>query len=585
MNFKLFNFKNLSALLLLGTLSCGNTNKNIASQKESSQVINKAKVSIAQTLQEQEHLSILERVKLYRKLKKENPAVYNFENEDEMTMYGYRLLWNSQLNDALEIFKLIVEEFPNSSNPYDSLGEAYLAVGDSIQSLKNYEISLKLNSDNFNAEDQINRIKYPHKKSITPQEKFSKIFTKQAYINDLQQLGEKLLEVHPNALKFISEANFWNSIEAKKSLITNKTSFAEFTWHCSEIISNINCSHTSMGSFFLENDLLPSTLRFPLQTRLIGNKLYIIETYTNSDKVSIKDEITSINDIPIYQLIPEVFKHMESQGFVETTKRQEFNMWSTIIIPYALNFPEDYTINVKERQSPIQLNRIDKMEVPYRDKSIPFCGKDLCLEIIESKNAAIMTLYSFNYYPWNNLDEFKQFVDKSFKEIKRKRIQNLIIDVRFNGGGSPESSIYLLKHLAKKPFAYFSKTDNSKGYGIQEPFEDRFNGNLFFLIDGHGQSTTGHFMALAKQLNLGKIIGEELGSNQFCTAGQTVLRLANTKLIYYVANSTSKLADINLPDEKGIIPDYNVTQKIDDYLKNIDTVKEYAFNLLSKGAD
>lgn len=571
-------------LLLFLCVAC-NTNKSVErdAQQDASATINTSKKSIAQTLQTQEHLSIEERIALYRKLKKESPNAYNFENEDEITMYGYRHLWNNQLNDALEIFKLIVEEFPNSSNPYDSLGEGYLAVGDSVLSLKNYEISLKLNPDNFNAEDQIERIKYPNRKPITPEEKFNIVYTKQAYIEDLQQLGEKLLKVHPNALKFISEKDFWETIENKKSLITNTTTFAEFAWHCSEIIANINCSHTSMGSFSFENEMLPNNLRFPIQTRLVNGKLYVINAYSNNGKVAVKDEITHINDIPVSQLIADIYKHLQSQGYVETSKQLEFNLWSTTIIPYALNFPKNYTVKIKGEQLPIQLNMSsDELKVPYMDNSIPFCGKDLCLEIIKEENTAIMTIYSFNYYPWNNLDEFQQFVDGSFKEIKEKQIEDLIIDVRFNGGGSPESSIYLLKYLTKQPFAYFSKTENSKGYGMQQPFENSFNGNLYFLIDGHGKSTTGHFMALAKELKLGTIIGEELGSNQFCTAGQTTLRLTNTKLVYYVANVTSKLANTNLPDEKGILPDHNITQNIEDYLNRVDTIKEYAFKLIAK---
>lgn len=580
MHYIFFNLKCFLLAILLGTLFCCNTNKTIEQKKEPSQVLNINKRSIAQTLQEHEHLPISERIALYRKLKQESPMAYNFENEDEMTMYGYRHLWNNQLNDALEIFKLIVDEFPNSSNPYDSLGEAYLAVGDSVLSLKNYEISLKLNPDNFNAEDQIERIKNPHKKSISPKEKFDKVYTKQDYTKDLQQLGEKLLAVHPNALKFISEKDFWETIETKKSLLTDHTTFAEFAWHCSEIIANINCSHTAMGSFSIENDMLPNALMFPLQTRLIGNKLYVIDTYTNGQKVTIKDEILAINNTSVSQLIPDIFKHLQSQGHVETSKYQEFNLWSTVIIPYALNFPKHYSIKIKGKETPIQLNNAHDIKVPYIDNSIPFCGNDLCLEIKADENTAVMTLYSFNYYPWNNLDEFQQFVDNSFKSIKEKHIENLIIDVRFNGGGSPESSIHLLKYLAKHPFAYFSKTDNSKGYGMQQPFKDGFNGNLFFLIDGHGKSTTGHFMALVKEMNLGTIIGEELGSNQFCTAGQTILRLANTKLVYYVANTTSRLADTNLPDEKGILPDYEITQSIEDYLNKVDTVKEYAFKLI-----
>jgi hypothetical protein len=122
-------------------------------------------------------------------------------------------------------------------------------------------------------------------------------------------------------------------------------------------------------------------------------------------------------------------------------------------------------------------------------------------------------------------------------------------------------------------------TEYLAGKGIQQPFEHPFKGKIYYLIDGNGKSTTGHFMAIVKDLKLGTIIGEELGSNQFCTAGQTVCRLANSKLIYYVANSTSKLTIKSLPDERGILPDYYVSQSITDYLSNTDTVKEYAFKL------
>lgn len=570
-------------IILLLIISC-NTNKTMdqVSNQVSSYATKKAKKSIAQTLQQQEHLPIKEQIALYRKLKKEKPTDYNFENEDEMTMYGYRQLWNNQLNEALEVFKLIVEEFPESSNPYDSLGEAYLAVGDTILALENYQKSLALNPDNFNAEDQISLIKYPNKKPISLKEKFFKTYNKQAYIEDLDQLGNKLLKIHPNALKFISEKQFWKTIEAKKNLITPTTTFAEFAWHCSEIIANINCSHTDMGSFRFENEMLPNALKFPLQTRLIENKLYVTNAYTNNNNVSTKDEIISINGIPTSQLVEESFKHIVSQGYIKTAKRQTFNSWSSVIIPYALNLPKEYTVQIKGKQQPIALKPANNIEMPFRDNSVPYCGNELCFTINEQKHTAIMTIRSFNYYPWNNLDQFEQFIDDSFKKIKDRQVKNLIIDLRFNGGGSPESSIYLLKYLVKTPFAYFSKNNNSKGYGLQQPFLNRFKGKLFFLIDGQGESTTGHFMALAKELNLGTIIGEELGSNQFCTAGQTVLRLSNSKLVYYVANTTSKLANVTLSDERGILPDYTIIQNIDDHLNKEDTVKKFAFKLIDK---
>jgi hypothetical protein len=440
--------------------------------------------------------------------------------------------------------------------------------------LLNYEKSLELNPDNFNAEDQIERIKFPNKKPLTPAEKFVKVYSVEEYKNDLDQLGSKLLEIHPNALKFISKDEFLNLIETKKKLITKTTTYGDFIWHCSEIISSINCSHTSLGSFSHESTMISKPLVFPLQTRLVEGKLFVIDAMSNADKVNIKDEITSINGVEVSKLVEDIFKHIESQGYVQTSKVHFFNAWSTEMIPYALGFPESYSIKVNNKASSIVLNQAQNFKAPYADTSIEKCEIDLCLEFLENNDTAILTISSFNFYPWNNLNKFETFIDESFKKLREQSTKNLIIDLRFNGGGSAESSIYLLKYLMNKPFTYFTD-ENIK------PRANPFNGQLYFLIDGNGKSTTGHFMALAKHNKLGTIIGEELGSNQMCTAGQTVCRLTNTKLVFYVANTESRLHAVELQDEKGILPDYYIYQNIDEYLNKVDSVKEFAINLIN----
>lgn len=555
--------------------SCGNKNTTINTNINTNKdVTNTEIISISKTLKENGHLPIEEQIELYYKLKSENPIGYNFDNEDELTMYGYSFLWSNQVEEAIEIFKLIVAEFPDSSNPYDSLGEGYITVGNMELALLNYEKSLAMNPDNFNAEDQIERIKFPNKKPLTPEEKFTKIFTVQEYKNDLDQLVSKLLEIHPNALKFISKNDFINTVESKKNLITATTTYGDFIWHCSEIIASINCSHTSLGSFSQESAMINKSLIFPLQTRFIDGKLFVIDPMSNADKVNIKDEIISINGIGVSKIIEKVYKHIQSQGYVETRKTHFFNRWSTEMLPYAFGFPESYAIKINGKENLINLNQAKTPKAPYTDSSIKKCDNDLCLEFLDDKNTAVLTISSFNYYPWNNFNVFESFIDESFKKLREQSTKNLIIDLRFNGGGSPESSIYLLKYLMHKPFTYF--TDENI-----EPHNNSFKGQLYFLIDGNGKSTTGHFMALAKHHNLGTIIGEELGSNQMCTAGQTVCRLTNTKLVFYVANTESRLHAVEFPDEKGILPDYYITQSIDDYLNKVDSVKEFATNLIN----
>jgi len=41
--------------------------------------------------------------------------------------------------DAIQVFKLNVEDHPQSSNVYDSLGEAYLVDGDKALAIANYQ--------------------------------------------------------------------------------------------------------------------------------------------------------------------------------------------------------------------------------------------------------------------------------------------------------------------------------------------------------------------------------------------------------------------------------------------------------------
>jgi hypothetical protein len=88
-------------------------------------------------------------------------------------------------------------------------------------------------------------------------------------------------------------------------------------------------------------------------------------------------------------------------------------------------------------------------------------------------------------------------------------------------------------------------------------------------------------MSLVKAHRLGTIVGEELGSNQFCTAGQTLFRLKNTKYVISTANNTHISTATALKDNQGILPDIYVSQSIDDYLNKNDIVKKQTLKLIN----
>ena len=79
--------------------------------------------------------------------------------ENEINNWGYMLLKEKRIKDAIEIFKLNVALYPNSANTYDSLGEMYAFMDEKVLAIENYEYSLKLNPKNKNAEEQLKKLK------------------------------------------------------------------------------------------------------------------------------------------------------------------------------------------------------------------------------------------------------------------------------------------------------------------------------------------------------------------------------------------------------------------------------------------
>ncbi|HKX83748.1 MAG TPA: serine hydrolase [Pyrinomonadaceae bacterium] len=99
-------------------------------------------------------------VEQYRSLKAKNEPTYNFD-EAELNSLGYRLLSTGKVKDAIEIFKLNAETYPKSANPYDSLGEAYLADGQKDLSLASYKKALEIDPKFASSIEAIKRIEAP----------------------------------------------------------------------------------------------------------------------------------------------------------------------------------------------------------------------------------------------------------------------------------------------------------------------------------------------------------------------------------------------------------------------------------------
>ena len=99
-------------------------------------------------------------IQQYLELKSAHPADMDFSEKDLNTL-GYELIAMKRVKDAIRILVLNAEAYPQSSNVYDSLGEAYLEDGDKKLAIENFEKSLKLDPDNRNAIEKLKQLKAP----------------------------------------------------------------------------------------------------------------------------------------------------------------------------------------------------------------------------------------------------------------------------------------------------------------------------------------------------------------------------------------------------------------------------------------
>src|SRR5688572_8682128 len=93
----------------------------------------------------------------YRELKAKQAATYDFA-EPELNQLGYQLLRTGKLKEAVEIFKLNVEAYPQGFNTYDSLAEAYMNMNERELAERNFRKSLELNPNNTNATAMLKKL-------------------------------------------------------------------------------------------------------------------------------------------------------------------------------------------------------------------------------------------------------------------------------------------------------------------------------------------------------------------------------------------------------------------------------------------
>jgi len=93
---------------------------------------------------------------IYAAMQKDDPK-FKLE-EGAVNEWGYQLILDNHLPEAVTVFKLNVSLHPDSGNAYDSLAEAYMRSGQKDLAIENYKKSLERNPKNEHARDKLKEL-------------------------------------------------------------------------------------------------------------------------------------------------------------------------------------------------------------------------------------------------------------------------------------------------------------------------------------------------------------------------------------------------------------------------------------------
>jgi tetratricopeptide (TPR) repeat protein len=89
---------------------------------------------------------------------KQNDSLNPVIRENNLNRLGYSYLSKKEYKKAINVFKINIELYPKSSNTYDSTGDAYAKMKDTLKAITYYKKALAVNPENRSSKRALNKL-------------------------------------------------------------------------------------------------------------------------------------------------------------------------------------------------------------------------------------------------------------------------------------------------------------------------------------------------------------------------------------------------------------------------------------------
>lgn len=438
---------------------------------------------------------------------------------------------------------------------------------------------------------------------------------------DLVYLFQTMERVHPNLYAYTPRSVIDSLRKEVIQQLTKPMTAMEFYMLVAPIVTSLNDGHTELDFPFVQwgQYLSQGGKQVPLGVFIRADSLYVKHNYIGDTTLAINSTLLSINGIPAKTILQRIMRYQSGERLT-----YRYHKAGRLFPPFLwgiFNFTDQFTLEYISalnshrytRTFPgISAKTLDSLKTKTRTKgtSVPYT-----FTILPQTHIGLITWRRFR-----DLSRFESFLDTTFSRIRQDSIQDLIIDIRNNGGGSSTLGDALFNYITDQPYTqvaqiqvkasrmarrqfrqrvfqwymyplyplvYFHPaTRGIFGYPpgtisthIREPGKPskkpgRFTGQVYLLIGPRTFSSASMFAATFQCYDMGVTIGDETGGVTVSYGDNVYYTLPHTQLKGTVSYKRFVLP-CGKEDGHGVIPDYQVRTTPEDLRNGRDTVLEF----------
>jgi hypothetical protein len=466
-------------------------------------------------------------------------------------------------------------------------------------------------------------------KNYNPEKKLGQ----NALQKDFKILEGLLQKNHPALYWYTPKDSMDAAFAQQYALIKDSMTEHAFAWQIiAPTLSQIHCGHTSVSMSnayyrWANNKVFPA---FPLYLKVWADSAMVLANQNLNDSLIKRGTfITAINNKPISTITNTIFNHLSTDGF---SNGVHYSRISNNFPAYHRNIfglRKMYSVSFINAQGNIQTTQIPWfVPTPDSTKKSHKPASATTQTRAQRRYNYRQTLRRFAIDTVNNVGlitlntfsngRLRKFFKNTFKYIRKNNIQNVVLDMRLNGGGKVIHSNTLLRYIANKKFKIADTTTavarNFRPYtkyvkygfwhtlGLQlltrkhangqyyrnfrtvkPKRHNHFNGNMYILTAGPTFSAASIVCNIVRPQKNITLVGEETGGGWYGNSGIFIpdITLPHSKL--KVRLPLFKMVQYNHVATKGtgVLPEYFVPTDYKAILNNYDKKMQIAYALIA----